>query len=121
MTVTYYFHGKVWQDWATLMATKGIKGAQMSFFLGANYDPANKIMSMRGGFSFGVWMEKYTRRFDDIKFRLASDKGVKLGIPSDDDELKYIVNGQEISEIIRQSDEMEAAKDAQRTMREISE
>lgn len=121
VTIKYYFHGKAWQDWAELMAVKDMKGAQMSFFLGARFDQANKTILVRGSFQFAVWMDRYAKRFDGYKFVLASDKGVKLGIPADDDELIYFINGMEIADIIREADQRQAQLDADRVMREMSQ
>jgi hypothetical protein len=66
-----------------------------------------------------VWLDKYARRFSTLKFGLLSPLGVKIGIPSDDDELQYFVNGIEIADVIRRSDQRRAEIDAEKAMEHL--
>lgn len=98
LRVKYYWHGEKWETLARMLAGRGLQQQQMNFFLGADLDEPNKTISLRNGFGFDFWMDKYAPLFPKWTFRFSGKLGIKFPKAGQNDELVLYINGLSLSD-----------------------
>ena len=95
----YRFYGSDWENFAVLLAKRGIEQHNLNFFIGAKLLYHTQTVIFSNAFACDVWKEKHAVAFPKWTFR-CEPKRIKLANASkDDDTLSYQNNNRDAQDL----------------------